>query len=195
MSNGDHYPELRKNDGGCTYPASSTATRTTRTVLENASATFEQSEKIHVGGSDDTAGRVSTGKRPASIRFCCGWPTSTWCMQKQHWARRHPFLMPARLCNISMPFRRANLLFVERHVYGYFERKEDRDLPWRASVGSTSNATSTVMQRVRFPISAGCVGNHLLPATPAQMPPTKTPLRGGLKTPPANPITINESNM
>jgi hypothetical protein len=62
MSQGDHYPELRKNDGGYTYYIVHRDPDNPNTVLEGASATLNNLKKYVIGSNDDTDGGVSTGQ-------------------------------------------------------------------------------------------------------------------------------------
>ena len=62
MSNGDHYPEIRKNDGGYTYYIVHRDPGDPNTVLENASATLNNLKKWVIGSNEDTDGGVSTGQ-------------------------------------------------------------------------------------------------------------------------------------
>jgi len=62
MANGDHYPEIRKNDGGYTYYIVHRDPDDPNTVLENASATLNNLKKYVIGSNEDTEGGVSTGQ-------------------------------------------------------------------------------------------------------------------------------------
>ncbi|MCB0584099.1 MAG: RagB/SusD family nutrient uptake outer membrane protein [Phaeodactylibacter sp.] len=62
MSNGDHYPEIRKNDGGYTYYIVHRDPDDPNTVLENTSATLNNLKKYVIGSNEDTDGGVSTGQ-------------------------------------------------------------------------------------------------------------------------------------
>ena len=62
MSIGDHYPEIRKNDGGYTYYIVHRDPDDPNTVLENASATLNNLKKYVIGSNEDTDGGVSTGQ-------------------------------------------------------------------------------------------------------------------------------------
>lgn len=62
MSNGDHYPEIRKSDGGYTYYIIHRDPDDPNTVLESASATLNNLKKYVIGSNEDTEGAVSTGQ-------------------------------------------------------------------------------------------------------------------------------------
>lgn len=62
MANGDHYPELRTQDGGYTYHIVNRDPDDPNTVLENAAPTLNNLKKYIIGSSADTNGGVSTGQ-------------------------------------------------------------------------------------------------------------------------------------
>lgn len=62
MSNGNYYPEIRKNDGGYTYYIVNRDPDDPNTVLENATPVLNNLKKYVIGSNDDTDGGVSTGQ-------------------------------------------------------------------------------------------------------------------------------------
>ena len=62
MANGNHYPEIRKSDGGYTYYIIHRDPNDPNTVLEGASATLNNLKKYIIGSNEDTDGGVSTGQ-------------------------------------------------------------------------------------------------------------------------------------
>lgn len=62
MTHDDHYPEIRKSDGGYTYYIVHRDPDNPNTILENASATLNNLKKYIIGSTEDTNGGVSTGQ-------------------------------------------------------------------------------------------------------------------------------------
>lgn len=62
MSQGDHYPELNKENGGYTYNIVNRDPDDPNTILENASATLNNLKKYVIGSNTDTDGGVTTGQ-------------------------------------------------------------------------------------------------------------------------------------
>ncbi len=62
MTQGDHYPELRKNDGGYTFFIVNRDPDDPNTVLESAPPLLNCLKKYIIGSNEDTDGGVSTGQ-------------------------------------------------------------------------------------------------------------------------------------
>ena len=62
MTNGDHYPEIRKEEGGYTYYIVNRDPSDPNTVLENATPVLNNLKKYVIGSNADTNGGVSTGQ-------------------------------------------------------------------------------------------------------------------------------------
>lgn len=62
MANGNHYPGIRKSEGGYTYYIVHRDPDDPNTILENASATLNNLKKYIIGSNEDTDGAVSTGQ-------------------------------------------------------------------------------------------------------------------------------------
>ncbi|HMQ45960.1 MAG TPA: RagB/SusD family nutrient uptake outer membrane protein [Saprospiraceae bacterium] len=62
MTQGDHYPEIRKNEGGYTYNIVHRDPNDPNTVLENAAPVLNNLKKYIIGSNEDTDGNVSTGQ-------------------------------------------------------------------------------------------------------------------------------------
>ena len=62
MTQGDHYPELRKEDGGYTYYIVHRDPDDPNTILENAAPLLNNTKKYIIGSNTDTNGGVTTGQ-------------------------------------------------------------------------------------------------------------------------------------
>ena len=62
MSNGDHYPEIRKNEGGYTYYIVHRDPNDPNIVLESPGPVLNSLKKYIIGSNEDTDGGVSTGQ-------------------------------------------------------------------------------------------------------------------------------------
>lgn len=62
MSNGNYYPEIRKNEGGYTYYIVNRDPNDPNVVLENATPVLNNLKKYVIGSNEDTDGGVSTGQ-------------------------------------------------------------------------------------------------------------------------------------
>ncbi|MCA0238212.1 MAG: RagB/SusD family nutrient uptake outer membrane protein [Bacteroidetes bacterium] len=69
MSLGDHYPEIRKADGGYTYNIVSRDPNDQNIVLEGAAPVLNNAKKYIVGSAADTDGKVSTGQATAINQY------------------------------------------------------------------------------------------------------------------------------
>lgn len=65
MAPGDHYPEIRKTDGGYTYKIVNRDPADPNVTLEGAAPVLNNLKKYVVGSADDTGGKVSTGQATA----------------------------------------------------------------------------------------------------------------------------------
>ncbi|MBL7779689.1 MAG: RagB/SusD family nutrient uptake outer membrane protein [Saprospiraceae bacterium] len=69
MALGDHYPEIRKADGGYTYNIVSRDPNDQNIVLEGAAPVLNNAKKYIVGSAADTDGKVSTGQATAINQY------------------------------------------------------------------------------------------------------------------------------
>ncbi len=69
MAPGDHYPEIRKADGGYTYHIVSRDPADPNIVLEGAAPVLNNVKKYIVGSADDTGGKVTTGQATAINQY------------------------------------------------------------------------------------------------------------------------------
>lgn len=69
MSLGDHYPEIRKAEGGYTYNIVSRDPNDQNIVLEGAAPVLNNAKKYIVGSAADTDGKVSTGQATAINQY------------------------------------------------------------------------------------------------------------------------------
>lgn len=69
MTAGDHYPEIRKADGGYTYQLVGRDPNDPNIVLEGAAPVLNNAKKYIVGSAADNDGRVSTGQATAINQY------------------------------------------------------------------------------------------------------------------------------
>lgn len=69
MSLGDHYPEIRKAQGGYTYNIVNRDPADPNMILENSAPVLNNVKKYIVGSADDTGGKVSTGQATALNQY------------------------------------------------------------------------------------------------------------------------------
>lgn len=69
MAPGDHYPEIRKADGGYTYEIVNRDPADPNVTLEGAAPVLNNIKKYIVGSADDTGGKVSTGQATAINQY------------------------------------------------------------------------------------------------------------------------------
>ncbi len=69
MELGDHYPEIRKADGGYTYNIVNRDPSDPNIVLENSAPVLNNIKKYVVGSAEDNAGKVSTGQAVAINQY------------------------------------------------------------------------------------------------------------------------------
>lgn len=195
MSNGDHYPELRKNDGGYTYHIVNRDPNDPNTILENASATLNNLKKYIIGSSDDTAGGVSTGQA----------------------TRINQILL--RLADVYMVYAEAALGSQASTSDGtalqYFNAIRSRaNLPTLSSITfmdilqerriefALEGINWFDIKRYFYRDAAGAVAyingmqretTYYRDSSPNAA--DENTIEGWIENPPANPITINESNM
>jgi hypothetical protein len=69
MAPGNHYPEIRKADGGYTYKIVNRDPLDPNITLEGAAPVLNNLKKYIVGSADDTGGKVSTGQATALNQY------------------------------------------------------------------------------------------------------------------------------
>lgn len=69
MASGDHYPEIRKADGGYTYKIVSRDPADPNIMLEGAAPVLNNVKKYIVGSAADNDGKVSTGQATALNQY------------------------------------------------------------------------------------------------------------------------------
>lgn len=69
MAPGNHYPEIRKADGGYTYKIVNRDPNDPNITLESAAPVLNNLKKYVVGSADDTGGKVSTGQATALNQY------------------------------------------------------------------------------------------------------------------------------
>lgn len=69
MTGGDHYPEIRKAEGGYTYELVLRDPNDPNITLEGAAPVLNNIKKYIVGSAEDTDGRVSTGQATALNQY------------------------------------------------------------------------------------------------------------------------------
>lgn len=69
MTQGDHYPEIRRAEGGYTYNYVTRDPGDPNITLEGAAPVLNNMKKYIVGSADDTGGKVSTGQATAINQY------------------------------------------------------------------------------------------------------------------------------